>query len=98
MAIYDLADPTAPELISFATTAERGERFRHIGQSRGNVVCTVALNPNYEAHFSMTTDHAREVAVRLIDAAEEAEVHAEKLADERRQAEELIATRKRPRR
>lgn len=87
MAVYDKTDPTAPELVTLCTTKERDERFASVGASDGAVRCLVRLNPSYEAHFSMTPDHARDVAVRLIDAAEEAEAQAEAIA--KAQAAEL---------
>lgn len=98
MAVYDKTDPTAPELVTLCTTKERGERFANVSARDGAVRCLVRLNPSYEAHFSMTPDHARDVAVRLIDAAEEAEAQTEKQATEAtRRQEELVDRRKRRR-
>jgi hypothetical protein len=92
MAIYDMRDPSDPKLIDFSTKEFSADRFRSIGEWQGNVSSVVKLSPHYEAHFTMTPDHAREVAVRLIDAAEEAEVRAEELTRERTEAAELVST------
>lgn len=82
MAIYDLIDPTDPQLLDFCTRAEDKERFKSVDAWMGHVACTIWLNPSYEAHFSMTPDHARAVAVRLIDAAEAAEFQVEQKAEQ----------------
>jgi hypothetical protein len=98
MTIYDKSDPTDPKLITLATTKERGERFRRVSAIDGAVRCIVDLNTSYEAQFSMTPDHARAVAVQLIDAAEGAEAQEEKRQDGLRQrAAELTSKRKRGR-
>ncbi len=98
MAIYDMTDPTGPELITLCTAAERNDRFKHLDAFDGRVSCVVRLNPSYEAHFCLTPDHARDIAVRLINAAEKAEFeHAErtkKAADELRKTNEAIELRK----
>lgn len=97
MAVFDKTDPTAPELITLATTKERDERFRRVSAHNGAVRCVVDLNPSYEAHFSMTPDHARTVAVQLIDAAEEAEAQEEQRADELRKREAGLVDKNRKR-
>lgn len=75
MAIFNMKDPIGPKLIGFCTVQENAERFKSVSASHipGRVSCVVRLNPHHEAHFSMTPEHAREVAVKLIDAAESAE-------------------------
>mgnify|MGYP003443572746 CR=1 FL=1 len=98
MAIYDVKDPTGPELITLCTAAERDDRFKHLDAFNGRVSCVVRLNPSYEAHFSMTPDHARDIAVRLIDAAEKADFEqaerTKKAADELQRAKETSELRK----
>ena len=73
MAIYDLKEPSDPRLLDFCTRDKDDDRFKRIDADEHGVYCEINLNPSYEATFGMTPDHARDVAVRLIDAAEKAE-------------------------
>jgi hypothetical protein len=99
MAIYDLKDPTDPNLLDLCTRAEDDERFKDVHAVDGHVGCTIMLNPRYEATFSMTPDHARDIAVRLIDAAEQAEFQqAQDAAKRERQQQELVERKQRRKR
>jgi hypothetical protein len=98
MAIYDLTDPTDPKLLDFSTHEDEHNRFKRIQSDERGVYCEIRLNPDYEAVFGMTSDCARDVAVRLIDAAEKADFEqaqrAKKAADELQRAKESSELRK----
>jgi hypothetical protein len=94
VAIYDMKDRTRPELLGFCTANERVERFKRVGAYDGRVSCVVRLNPHHEAHFSMTPERARAVAVQLIDAAESAEFqHDERVKRETERQDEIVRVR-----
>jgi hypothetical protein len=98
MAIYDLTDPSDPKLLDFSRRDNDDDRFKRIDSDEHGVTCTVHLSPNYEAFFGMTSDCARDVAVRLIDAAEKADFEqverAKKAASELQRTKESQELRK----
>lgn len=90
MTIYDLTEPSDPRLIDFTTRDNDGDRFKRIGHDEYGVWCEVKLNPDYEAVFGMTSEYARKIAVRLVDAADAADFQAAERAKRKLEAQDEL--------